>query len=561
MKSIANQYRDLKEGRMSQQNFMRNLRMTMPQYVTNVTSFSDAIRILKNKSILTESYDNQVGQSFDLDVKSERGDGSVQNYQLKNVKLVNTNGRVFEKPDGTTVTLAPSDKYTSTKVDGLDKNQPSEEELDAMIKKMEDEKAGEEAIMSQYDEELNEAKKKDEKNYSVQQANPTELRLGIRTELEHGDMELDKAKEIAYKNIAKDPIYYTTLKLSGIEAHPKKVKGEKEVPVKKAKKESAQLVDLVNGMQKVKMPKADNKKKLKENVDAPHSIKADQGLDKSELNFLKKAYADRPTDKIPEKFKKIMQDLEDRIAAREKNEAMRFQDLPADPEKYKIVRDSKNYIIKATNADGIEFQKGDVAKTYDGEEIKIAKFEESQGKVKAIYSTGMFFRGIDIDGLEAPKSTFRPGVNIGGSFEKMKRSLEEIVRETISEYFDGRDNLVNPLSAEDENNLNENEEPLPQYATKIATEHNLILMPQPLDSTQLYQMWKKEKGSFGSKEGVMVYDPSMKAVSVLSSDKKTGEAVMTRFIADRSGTPSVDSKPFEEPGSKTAYFKQFIIAG
>ena len=55
------------------------------------------------------------------------------------------------------------------------------------------------------------------------------------------------------------------------------------------------------------------------------------------------------------------------------DEKMRFQDLPADPEKYKIVRDSKNYIIKATNADGVEFQKGDVVKTYDGEEIKIAK--------------------------------------------------------------------------------------------------------------------------------------------------------------------------------------------
>ena len=33
MKSIANQYRDLKEGKMSQANFMRNLRMTMPQFV------------------------------------------------------------------------------------------------------------------------------------------------------------------------------------------------------------------------------------------------------------------------------------------------------------------------------------------------------------------------------------------------------------------------------------------------------------------------------------------------------------------------------------------------
>ena len=54
MKSIANQYRDLKEGKLSQANFMRNLRMSMPQYVTNTTSFNDAIRILKSKSILTE---------------------------------------------------------------------------------------------------------------------------------------------------------------------------------------------------------------------------------------------------------------------------------------------------------------------------------------------------------------------------------------------------------------------------------------------------------------------------------------------------------------------------
>ena len=54
MKSIQNQYRDLKEGKMSQANFMRNLRMTMPHLVTNVTSFDDSIKILKNKGILSE---------------------------------------------------------------------------------------------------------------------------------------------------------------------------------------------------------------------------------------------------------------------------------------------------------------------------------------------------------------------------------------------------------------------------------------------------------------------------------------------------------------------------
>ena len=361
MKSIANQYRDLKEGRMSQANFMRNLRMTMPQFVTNTTSFGDAVRILKNKSILNENMDpkpeEEVGEDeIDAILKGieqeKAGEEAVKSqYDMNEFHSGNPNDKYVVKQSG--------DKWEVREggvlVDTFDSKEKAQ--------KMADEKNAA--------QELNEAKKKEEKvEYSKHQCNPTELRLGIRTELEHGDMELDKAKEIAYKNIIKDPIYYTKLKLSGVEAHPKKVKGEKVAPVKKAKKESAQLVDLVNGMQKVKMPKADEKKKIKESVD----------------------------------------------------EKMYFADMPADPEKYKMVKDSKGYIIKATNADGVEFQKGDEVTTYDGEKIKIAKFEESQGKVKAIYSKGMFYTSIDIDGLEAPKATFRPGVNIGVSFEKMKRS-------------------------------------------------------------------------------------------------------------------------------------------
>ena len=55
MKSIKQQYIDLKEGRMTQAQFMRNVRMSLPQYVTNVTSFNDTVKILKNKAILTEA--------------------------------------------------------------------------------------------------------------------------------------------------------------------------------------------------------------------------------------------------------------------------------------------------------------------------------------------------------------------------------------------------------------------------------------------------------------------------------------------------------------------------
>jgi len=55
MKSIKQQYIDLQEGNMSQANFMRNLRMTLPQFVTNITSYEDSVRILRNKGILTEA--------------------------------------------------------------------------------------------------------------------------------------------------------------------------------------------------------------------------------------------------------------------------------------------------------------------------------------------------------------------------------------------------------------------------------------------------------------------------------------------------------------------------
>jgi hypothetical protein len=47
MKSVKQQYIDLKEGKMTQAQFMRNIRMSLPQYVTNVTSFDDTVRILK----------------------------------------------------------------------------------------------------------------------------------------------------------------------------------------------------------------------------------------------------------------------------------------------------------------------------------------------------------------------------------------------------------------------------------------------------------------------------------------------------------------------------------
>lgn len=103
------------------------------------------------------------------------------------------------------------------------------------------------------------------------------------------------------------------------------------------------------------------------------------------------------------------------------------------------------------------------------------------------------------------------------------------------------------------------EENLQQYAKKIADQHNLILMPQPLDKPQLYQMWKKEKGSFGNKAGVMTFVPNTKTVNVLSSDEKIPEAVFVQFKADKGGDDQgFETKTFAEDGAK-GYFKNFSI--
>jgi hypothetical protein len=375
MKSIKQQYIDLTEGKMSQGNFMRNLRMTIPHYVTNVTSFGDAVRILKNKGILSESL---------IDDEEEVFSQAAQDESIT-----------------TTNTTAGYDSVSEEN----DETSDSDAEFDAILKQLEDEMAGEIAVKSDVLdkplEEINEGKEP----IAVDE-NLEEVTLGISMEHEcFPAKSYDEIEKMVKKNIKKNPQYYTNYKLTGIrdyfaqtmdsskpEDHQMKFYTEKTA------------VDTARGMKKIKMPKKEEKKKLKENVD----------------------------------------------------EKMRFQDLPADPEKYKIVRDSKNYIIKATNADGVEFQKGDTAKTYDGEEIKIAKFEESQGKVKAIYNKGMFFASIDIDGLEAGKPEFRPGVNLGGSMEKLKNMVREIMKEmesadqeiddmamVMDEYFDGRDNLTN----------------------------------------------------------------------------------------------------------------------
>jgi len=230
MKSIQNQYRDLKEGKMSQANFMRNVRMTFPHLVTNVISFDDTVRILKNKGILTEV--NKINENKEIKIKGK----IVKSYKQNGDKSYSV-----EFDDGSKdIVYVSSDDWD--KINALHKNATNN---------------------------INEAKNKLHPN----QIHPQELRMGIRVEMEHTD-DPKKAEKIALDHLAENPFYYTALKLSGVESPSvPKVKAPANT---KAKKESVELVDKENQM---KTPKGVEKIKASANKAHKETNKGVKGVE------------------------------------------------------------------------------------------------------------------------------------------------------------------------------------------------------------------------------------------------------------------------------------------
>ena len=445
MKSIANQYRDLKEGKMSQQNFMRNLRMTMPQYVTNVTSFGDAVRILKNKSIIVES---AIKENFDFNkaaIESATGDkishteeddfGETIYWSTKNPnvtyyigsdeQIIKYDGETGERyvigdlrnydepsnddyePDTDADYEEPRDDFDMAGGynDGEfweGKGEGDEDEIDAIIKKMEDEKVGEEAVKAQYDEELNEAKKPNVER--AEDENLEEVTLGIF--MEHAcfpDKSYEEIEKIVKKNIKKNPNYYTNYKLTGIRDYELQTMDSSKPEDHQMKFYTEKTaVDTARGMQKVKMPKKEEKKKLREasfNVIGEPNEVAKQVMQFVDGNATLKALSD---------------DIQIQQTSDPNEALLRFQYWDALP------------------GEAIEKLKLQFDVQPDSD------FDEDTGNI-------IFYR-------LTPLRRDYGSKDLGTSFEKMKKELEELVNEVINEYYDGRDNLINPLSAEDENN-------------------------------------------------------------------------------------------------------------
>ena len=562
MKSIANQYRDLKEGRMSQQNFMRNLRMTMPQYVTNVTSFGDAVKILKNKSIIVESAIKENLESDKAAIESATGDkishteeddyGRTIYWSTENpnvtyfiggegdTQIIKYDGETGERyiigdlrnydepndyePDTDADYEEPRDDFdmAGDYNDGEFWEGQGEGDEDAMydemIKKIEDELAAREAANAQYDlgEELNEAvgnfelKKLARELYSVAKRVNGVTSVKIVTSDVKNAASAFQAASKKGNTYAEDAVMvelfvneadsFISIILSGSARFLNPVAGEvnKQIQAFINKDYANQLETqyvkppkdntmLGINIRFINKPSGDVKESEELNeAKKPNVERAeDENIEEVTLGiFMEHAcFPDKSYEEIEKIVKKNIKrnpnyytnykltgirdyEVETMDSSKPEDHQMKFYTektavdtargmqkvkMPKKDEKKKLkeskVRtDIKGQIVQAVNSDNVTFSKNDEAKAIDnGEIIKITGFMEDQGKVKALFSKGMFSSAIDIDGLEKVVSASPIAQAL------TKEEIEELMREVMNEYYDGRDDLIDPL-AEEENN-------------------------------------------------------------------------------------------------------------
>ena len=419
-------YRKHKAGEIGRDRFIYEVRRdkNLP-WVTNITSYDDAVKILKNKGIISEA---EIAENFEVHFS----DGIRQAKKFKDIKsairfakdLIATNKNlqhvdVFK--GGISSTADPKGLISwwgpGSYFDNMSKKDPS-----IASKQMA----------------LNEADANVATDPAVDKVNPYFLKRGV-------NMLLSKEKELtndsyidalnkAAKALEKDPSAYN----EEMFANAKDVeKADKKLQMKDVKK--GDLNDTDNEMKKVKV-KALKKAALKELADSlkkkdninedahwNHTVGSNVHTPDGEgtvkeiiggtltVEFEDGRLADYQINTIDHHTKKAQEEA-----------SMNFADEPANP-KYNVKKDISGRLVQATNDEGVTFSMNDEAITRDtNKRIKITGFEETQGKVMALYNTGMFFSSIDIDGLEKPKD-MRFSHPFGGSTvtEKIKEYMEK----------------------------------------------------------------------------------------------------------------------------------------
>lgn len=218
MKTLTEKYKAVLEGKYNRKQFVRDARLSHPNHITQYNGFDDTVAILKNRGLVFEISDDELGRVLD-DLDSDR--------------------RAIEDPDDS--------KLTGRR--GLDVEDPNdelgfiddEEELDRFALDYDDDK-----LMKGIEtgrRELREEYEQPEPTFSIEA-----IERGIDFELEakgfdtvqidFTEQDYQKAKTKVLKNLKKNPLYYL-LKSSG-ESTGNKKRSDLMVPAdKKNQKDSA----------------------------------------------------------------------------------------------------------------------------------------------------------------------------------------------------------------------------------------------------------------------------------------------------------------------------------
>jgi ElaB/YqjD/DUF883 family membrane-anchored ribosome-binding protein len=407
MKNIQKQYTDLLEGKMSKSNFMRNVRMQFPQYVSPVTSYDDSVKILKGKRIISEAAkpEGVYGHNPNAETPPAPGIDQLNYYQVYH-------GIQYELAQMPEITDEAYVKARKKVVDTILKDPDAYKQLQlANFKEVKEgnlvDKPNEMRVIkkdakSNTEDSLGKKERRKAKNGKgiTQMTQTPKKAKGIAKVMEvPGKEKVQALREHIMQEMSKinpehehfnvgarvkkkdNSLVGEITEWDGDTATVKTDEGEvhhiqgniltkKDVP--NPKEEAAKT----NTSDEWAKPKAHIPEDQQKPVDEakpndPHSIKADQAIDQSELKFLKNAFAKTPADQIPEKYKKIIADLEAKLGTVNEDREEKMKNLKE--KLMKTVRETRALIVPktatGTQVDQIVQQKMPAAKAGDTVDI------------------------------------------------------------------------------------------------------------------------------------------------------------------------------------------------
>jgi len=168
MRSLQEQFNSINEGKGHKDVFLKSARRLFPEYVTNFATYNEAVKILKQKSIINEAAGGVVTQRTFDPFKSFEAFVNEASVQENPIKAPKASG-------------AYDTKAVNTKLSKEVEDNQAETGYDLTNKKIIDNVYGEAFLEGYY------AEMKDPKNE---------------------DKTVDQLKEIVRKNLAKSPTYY-----------------------------------------------------------------------------------------------------------------------------------------------------------------------------------------------------------------------------------------------------------------------------------------------------------------------------------------------------------------